>query len=161
MKVVHAGVYREWEELDALMKNFSVARGVVDAMPELRNARAFAERHKGKVFINFYNDKQRGGYAWNEKDLTVSSNRTESLDANRDVIRHGRVVFPRRTEIMETVAAHCHNMAKKLEEDEETGSKHYVYVRLGPDHFRHAFNYLVMAMKRGASGLFFGCDFTS
>ena len=37
--------------------------------------------------------------------------------------------------------------AKKLEEDEETGSKRYVYVKLGPDHFRHAFNYEAMARQ--------------
>jgi len=39
-----------------------------------------------------------------------------------------------------------------LEEDEQTGSKRYVYVRLGPDHFRHAFNYEAMARQHGAAG---------
>ncbi len=38
-------------------------------------------------------------------------------------------------------------VSKKLEEDEETGSKRYVYVKLGPDHFRHAFNYECMARQ--------------
>ena len=41
-----------------------------------------------------------------------------------------------------------HNTAKKLQENEETGSKRYVYVKLGPDHFRHAFNYMCMAHKK-------------
>ena len=44
-------------------------------------------------------------------------------------------------------------MAKKLEEDQETGSKRYVYVRLGPDHFRHAFNYEAMARHSVGQGL--------
>ena len=47
----------------------------------------------------------------------------------------------------EEFALHLHNVAKKLEEDEETGSKRYVYVKLGADHFRHAFNYEVMARQ--------------
>jgi hypothetical protein len=38
-------------------------------------------------------------------------------------------------------------VAKKLEEDDETGSKRYVYVKLGPDHFRHAYNYEAMARQ--------------
>ena len=47
-KIVHLGVYRDWEELDRLMKAFNVSRCVVDALPETRNARAFAERHQGQ-----------------------------------------------------------------------------------------------------------------
>jgi hypothetical protein len=47
-----------------------------------------------------------------------------------------------------------HNVAKRLEEDEETGSKRYVYVKLGPDHFRHAFNYEAMARQSAPDLLF-------
>ncbi len=54
-------------------------------------------------------------------------------------------------------AEHLHNTAKKLEED-ETGSKRYVYVNLGPDHFRHALNYFVMARGDLIDSYFSGCD---
>ena len=46
-KIVHAGEYQAWEDLDRLMKVFNVSRWVVDALPETRNARAFAGKHKG------------------------------------------------------------------------------------------------------------------
>ena len=85
-RIVHLGVYKDWEELDRLMKVFNVSRCVVDALPETRNARAFAERNRGKVFLNYYNEHQRGSYAWNEQDLIVSCNRTESLDASHQEI---------------------------------------------------------------------------
>jgi len=147
-KVIHLGSYKDWEELDRLMNIFHVVRCVVDALPETRNARAFAERHKGKVFLNYYSEHQKGRYLWNEKDLTVSCNRTESLDASHNEIMGGQVILPREGEIVREFAQHLHNVAKRLEEDEETGSKRYVYVKLGPDHFRHAFNY--EAMARGA-----------
>ena len=81
-KIVHVGEYQAWEELDRLMKIFNVSRCVVDALPETRNARAFAERHKGKVFLSYYSEHQKAGYKWNDGDLTVHSNRTESLDAS-------------------------------------------------------------------------------
>jgi hypothetical protein len=55
-KIVHAGEYLAWEELDRLMKVFNVSRCVVDALPETRNARAFAEKHKGKVFLSYYSE---------------------------------------------------------------------------------------------------------
>jgi len=144
-KLIHLGVYKDWEELGRLMRNFSISCCVVDALPETRNARAFAERFKGKVYINYYNKHQKGHYAWNEKDLIVSCNRTESLDASHKEIMDRSVILPRECEIMREFAYHLHNVAKKLEEDEETGSKRYIYVKLGPDHFRHAFNYEAMA----------------
>jgi hypothetical protein len=152
--IVHLGIYRDWEELDRLMRVFNVARAVVDALPETRNARAFALRHKGKVFLNYYSHHQRGGYAWNERALTVSSNRTESLDASHNQIMEARVILPKESDIIREFARHLHNVAKKLEEDQETGSKRYVYVKLGPDHFRHAFNYEVMARSFGAGSFF-------
>jgi len=152
--LVHLGIYKDWEELDRLMKAFHVSRCIVDALPETRNARAFAERHRGKVFLNYYNEHQKGSYAWNEKELIVQCNRTESLDASHREIMEQSIILPKECEMVKIFAEHLHNVAKKLEEDEETGSKRYVYVKLGPDHFRHAFNYFIMALQT-AKGIVF------
>jgi hypothetical protein len=151
-EIVHLGIYKDWENLDPLMKNFNVSRCVVDALPETRNARSFAERHRGKVFLNYYFEHQKGAYAWDEKGLTVSCNRTESLDASHNEIMGGQIILPRESDTVREFAKHLHNVAKKLEEDEETGSKRYVYVKLGPDHFRHAFNYESMAREARRGG---------
>jgi hypothetical protein len=157
-RIVHLGEYKDWEELDRLMKAFNVSRCVVDALPETRNARAFAERHRGKVFLCFYQEHQKGQYKWNEADLTVSCNRTESLDASHNEVMRGEIVLPRESDAVREFAHHCHNVAKKLEEDEESGSKRYVYAKLGPDHFRHAFNYEAMARQNAPKLLFPGFD---
>ena len=157
-KIVHLGIYKDWADLDRLMKNFRVSRCIVDALPEIRNARAFAERNKGRVFLNYYNDHQKGSYKWNEKDFTVACNRTESLDASHNEVMNDQVILPKEGETVRVFAEHLHNVAKKLEEDEETGSKRYVYVRLGPDHFRHAYNYETMARHFGAASFFGDCD---
>jgi hypothetical protein len=153
-KIIHIDIYKDWEELDHLMKNFRVARCVVDALPETRNARAFAERYKGKVFLSYYQEHQKGMYRWNEKDLMVASNRTESLDSSHNEIMNGQILLPRESDLVREFAKHLHNVAKKLEEDEETGSKRYIYVRLGDDHFRHAFNYEAMARQSCPEYLF-------
>jgi hypothetical protein len=157
-KIIHLGVYRDWEELDRLMKIFHINRCVVDALPETRNARAFAERSRGKVYLNYYNEHQKGHYAWNQKELIVSCNRTESLDASHREIMDQAIILPKECEITQTFAEHLHNVAKRLEEDEETGSKRYVYVKLGPDHFRHAFNYEAVARQAEINALFPGFD---
>ncbi|MFX0197224.1 MAG: phage terminase large subunit family protein [Candidatus Hodarchaeota archaeon] len=157
-EIIHLGVYRDWEELDPLMRNFNVIRCVVDALPETRNARAFAERYGGRVFLNYYSEYQKGKYAWNERDLTVTCNRTESLDASHNEIMNGQIILPRECGVVREFADHCHNIAKKLEEDEETGSKRYVYVRLGADHFRHAYNYEAVARHYCTDSFFGDCD---
>jgi len=144
-EIVHIGIYKDWDDLDRLMDNFNVSRCVVDALPETRNARAFALRFQGAVYLNYYNQHQKGSYSWNEKELVVQCNRTESLDASHREIMERNLILPKNCEITKDFAKHLHNVAKKLEENDETGSKRYVYVKLGADHFRHAFNYEAMA----------------
>lgn len=143
-RLVHIGEYKNWEDLDRLVDNFGVLRCVCDAMPERRNARAFADRHPGIVYVNYYNDHAHDGAAWNEAKGQVSSNRTESLDASQKMIADGLVGLPREGDAVRDFALHCHNVAKKLEEKED-GSKRYTYVKLGPDHYRHSWNYAVLA----------------
>ncbi|KKL92998.1 hypothetical protein LCGC14_1879070, partial [marine sediment metagenome] len=65
-EITHIGEYLHWEQLDGLMKDFNIIRCVVDAKPEIRNARAFSERHKGRVWMYWDNIHQKGSYAWNE-----------------------------------------------------------------------------------------------
>ena len=64
----------------------------------------------------------------------------------------------RGADLVEAFARHLHNVAKKLEEDQQTGSKRYVYIRLGEDHFRHAFNYCAISMHELSRGFFSGVD---
>jgi hypothetical protein len=153
-KIIHLGVYKDWADLDQLMTGFHVLRCVVDALPEQRNARQFAERFKGKTYLNFYSDSQKGVYAWNEASLTVNSNRTESLDASHNQVLTASIGLPKECEITREFAVHLNNVAKRLEEDLETGSKKYVYVKLGIDHFRHAFNYEAIARSAVDKSLF-------
>ena len=161
-KIVHLGIYKEWTKLEELMTAFNVYRCVIDGMPDQNKARDLAKKFPGKVFLNFYNERQKGSYKWNQADWTVSSNRTESLDSSHAQIQRApgdirvgdSIIMPRRSPEVEEFAQHCHNIAKRLEEEEETGSKRYVYVRLGPDHFRHAFNYECIARGTFANVLF-------
>ena len=158
-KIVHIGIYgtgktEDWLELDGLMKNFNVTRAVVDAQPDIRGPKGFAERFKGRVFRNYYSEYQKGNYKWDEKNLMVTCNRTESLDASHNEIKFGQIILPKECDIVQIFAKHLHNVGKKLEEDEETGSKRYAYVKLGEEHFRHAYNYEAMA-RQHASGLLY------
>ena len=51
------------------------------------------------------------------------------------------MILPRRSPLLEKFAAHMASDAKRLIEDEETGSQVYRYIRTGTDHFSLAFTY--------------------
>jgi hypothetical protein len=131
---------------------------VIDALPEIHATRAFAERHRGKVWLNYFNESQKGSYKWDEEQHIVQVNRTEALDAAKKGIRDREVVLPRRVPLLEEFAEHLASDAKKLVEDDETGSKSYRYIRTGTNHFSLAFTYDWIACedeRRYSTG--FGC----
>ena len=146
--VVHLQVCNEFEELDALMKKFRVTRCVIDGLPETHATRAFAKRHNGRVYLNFFNENQRGSALWHSDQRIVNINRTEALDASRAAVREKSINLPPRDRLVEEFARHMAADAKILDEDEETGAKKYRYIRTGPDHFSLAFTYCWMAAEK-------------
>lgn len=156
-RIVYVGAFEEWSHLNSLMKRFNVARAVIDALPETRMARNFAKEHHGKVFCSFYSEHQKGGYAWNERDFTVTANRTESLDASHAELHEGKIILPRECEALQEFSRQCCNIARVLQTEPEIGSTRYVYLRTGADHYRQAFNYEAMARGFSANSFFGNC----
>jgi hypothetical protein len=138
------------------MKCFNVTRAVIDALPETRMAREFARRHNGKTYCCFYSEHQKGSYGWNDREFTVTANRTESMDASHNEISLAKVILPAESETVHEFARHCSNVARVLQTDPETGASRYVYIKTGPDHYRHALNYETMARQSVEMGFFGG-----
>ncbi len=150
-KIVHLTTEKGWSELDRLMKVFNIRRCVIDGLPNQDDARKFAHRWPGKVFLSYFSETQKGNYKWDEGAYLVNSNRTEAMDASHKELAEKLIVLPKRCQVVEKFAKHCHATAKKLVEDEKTGSKRYIYIPKlgGPDHFRLAQCYETMA-RQGA-----------
>jgi hypothetical protein len=147
--VVHLGAYHEFGELDELLRRFHVYRCVIDGLPETHATREFAQRHRGTVYMNFFNEHQRGAPNWDTDKQIVQVNRTEALDASRAAVRERKLVLPPASRLMEEFAAHLACDAKVLDEDAETGIKKYRYVRTGTDHYSLAFTYAWLAAREG------------
>ena len=146
--LVHLAVCHNFTELDGVMARFKIEQCVIDGLPETHATREFTQRHAGTVFMNFFNENQRGAARFDHHAHTVQVHRTEALDASRAAIREKRVVLPRRLPIVETFARHMVVDAKILDEDQETGAKKYRYIRTptaAPDHFSLAFTYAWIA----------------
>jgi hypothetical protein len=128
------------------MRIFNVTRCVVDALPDQSKARDFAQAHRNQVFLCFYSEHQKGVSKWNEDDWTVMVDRTETINASTRLVHERSMSLPRKDDDIILFAKHCHNMARKREEDKDTGSVRHVWVKTGQDHFRHAFNYCNVAL---------------
>ena len=105
-EVVYIGAAQSYEELDSLMKRFKVTRCVIDALPDIHATRQFAVRHRGVVFMNYFNDAQKGSAKWDREQHMVQVNRTEALDSAKKGIRDKAVILPRRVPLIDTFAQH-------------------------------------------------------
>jgi hypothetical protein len=146
-KLVHLAEYRDFAELDEVIRRFNVERLVVDALPETYATREFAQRHPGVAFMCQFVESQRGGPSWDWKSQMVAVNRTDALDASRAAIRKGEMILPRRQPLLEEFAQHMSCDAKVLIEDLETGTKKYKYVKTGTNHYSFAFTYACLALS--------------
>jgi Phage terminase large subunit gpA, ATPase domain len=147
-EVVYIGAVQSYEELDSLMERFKVTRCVIDALPDIHATRQFAGRHRGIVFMNYFNEAQKGSVKWDREQHIVQVNRTEALDSAKKGVRDKQVILPRRVPLLETFAEHLASDAKKLIEDNETGAKSYRYVRTGTNHYSLAFTYDWLACEQ-------------
>lgn len=151
-EIVYLGVRQDYSDLDELMERYSVRTCVIDALPEIHATRAFANRHPGRVWCNYFQESQRGGYRWDRDQWLVYENRTEALDTSRQAIRDRKVVLPRAGPVLQEFAQHLSADVKRLVEDEETGARSYRYVKTGTNHFSFAFTYDCIAWSREPRG---------
>ncbi len=148
--VVHIQACTEFSELTDLMRRFNVERCVIDGLPETHATRDFAAPYKhrhSEVYLCFFNEHQRGSAKWDRREQKVEINRTEALDLSRAAVREERVTLPPASGTVSEFARHLTCDAKILEENEETGSKRFKYVRTGENHYSMAFTYACMALQ--------------
>jgi hypothetical protein len=81
--VLDMGEVRSWDELDKLFFRHRIRRCIVDAMPELHGAEAWASKHKKRIFRAFYpSERALLGELFRIKDDegVIQINRTMAMD---------------------------------------------------------------------------------
>jgi len=148
VKVCYAGRHKDWNELRDLGIRFAVDCCVIDMEPEIHKAREFQRGQAFPVFLCDYQVHQRGDARWNLDERQVVINRTEILDrVHTAATTSGRFILPRRSQELEQYVLEMCNLVKVLVENKD-GSKAYEYKQVGPDHYRHATAYLLLALER-------------
>jgi hypothetical protein len=155
-KVLWAGklLGSEFHRLDALMREWQVMHCVIDADPEINEARRFARRFPGYVTLCRYRRGQVGKeISIQEDDLgtpLATVDRTNWLDAALGRFRTKRILLPR--DISREYREQLKNPVRTYERD-EVGNPVAKYVEVGADHFSHARCYSEIALPLAASGV--------
>jgi hypothetical protein len=147
----------DFETLDPLMREWQIRAAVIDADPQINDARRFARRFPGYVYLCRY----RRGVTGKELQLSeedsgapiVTVDRTNWLDASMGRFHSDRIHLPADTslEFKDNIRA----LVRTYEKDDQGNSK-AVYLNTGPDHFAHALNYAEIALPLAAGAVMGG-----
>ncbi len=147
-RVLDAFEVDEFEELDELMrKQGRVWGAVVDALPETRAAKKFAEKFAGRVWLAYYTDTPKGETrvlfknSDKKRKHQIDLARTETMDDMYEAIRDRDIVIP--SDIDEEHDFYKHLCAPiRITEKNRTGNMVARYDEFShPDHYAHALNY--------------------
>lgn len=149
-KILFVGRLSSFSDIFKKCKEFNVKCAVFDEDPEKRQVKKFQDRANYAVYSCKYQKTQRGGAAFDGKKGTVRINRTEMCDQTHGLVMgtDGMLTLPMRNEEVEIYAQELNNTAKKLVEDDEKGTREYVWIKLGSDDYFHATNYFNLACER-------------
>ena len=139
----------DWGYLAELMREWQVLACVVDADPNVNDARRFAKKFHGYVWLTRY---RRGQTA---KEVAISEEETGapfatvdrtswlSCTLGRFKTTPPRILLPR--DISLEYREHVKNLVRTYEKD-DTGNMMATYVNTGPDHFAHSLVYADIAL---------------
>lgn len=148
----------DFSTLDPLMREWQIKAAVIDADPQINDARRFARRFPGYAYLCRY----RRGVTGKELQVSeedsgapiVTVDRTNWLDASMGRFHSDRVHLPADTSL--EFKDHIKALVRTYEKDEQ-GNPKAVYLNTGPDHYAHAFNYAEIALTL-AAGVVAGGD---
>lgn len=140
-----------FEELDRLMREWQVLACVIDADPQINDARRFARRFPGYAWLCRYRRGVTGKELQESEQDTgsplITVDRTNWLDASMGRFHSNRIVLP--ADISLEFRENIKNLVRTFEKD-ELGNPRATYINTGPDHFGHALNYAEMALPLAA-----------
>lgn len=149
-RVVWENKVKDFEELDALMRQYSVHTCVVDRQPETREALKFANRFDGIIRLCIYGNGVNGRVIKEHSDEpNITVDRTTWLDTSLARFKQGSIHLP--VDVSEEYKQHIKAPVRIYKED-ALGNKYGMYVCGNEDdHFAHARNYCEMALELAVS----------
>ncbi|MGD9496255.1 MAG: hypothetical protein AB7Y46_08090 [Armatimonadota bacterium] len=138
----------DWDRLARLMTLFRIDVLVIDALPETTKAQELAAQFPGRVYLAWYAAqpvKDREPIRRDPEKRVVHLDRTATLDLSAARLRGQQDFFcampaKLRARFIDEMCA-----PQRTVEVDDYGQPHAKWIETGPDHFRHAHNYMTVA----------------
>ena len=141
----------DFTTLDLLMREWQVKACVIDADPQINDARRFARRFPGYVYLCRYRRGQTGKeMAIAEEDgmaPIATVDRSNWLDATLGRYHSDRIHIP--ADVSLEFKEHMKALVRTYEKD-ELGNSRAIFLNTSPDHYAHALNYAEIALPLAA-----------
>lgn len=147
-RVLRIDALHSFDELDDVMSKYGADCCVIDAMPETRKAREFAERHPGNVLLcTFVRSDKVQDFTVDYEAMRVIADRTQTLDESHAAILQGVMRLPRDAASVPDFYAQMMAPTRIFDNSNSDSTKHRFVWAEGSqaDHYRHAFNYAWLA----------------
>lgn len=147
-RAVFIGEVSGFADLSDLMLRFRVVSCCIDALPETRKVKEFADEFKGKVrLVYFTNQKELYRF---EKDkegyVQINCSRTQLLDEVAAEFATMRNILPRNVEEVPDYVKQVTAPVRVIEQDNQ-GRDVPRWISSGPDHYMFAEAYDLLALK--------------
>ena len=151
-KVLDYGEFQQqdigWDVAHAKVREWQALKGVIDADPELSDARRFAKQYAPHFYLSRYRSGNSG------KEFTVVDENSDSpiIQSNnvfwvgemQHKFRVGMIDLPHNTS--EGFKQQMRSLVKRYEKCPITGGNSVTYKKVGPDHYFHCLIYAFQAM---------------
>jgi hypothetical protein len=132
------------DEIPKYQTVFGSLYTVSDAQPYTITVEKLASGVPGHMSCCYFGGKK--AYSLGADGITVTANRTLTIDAVTEDLPKGRVLLADGLEHLEIVWAHLKRLVKVKAEDDD-GTEYYEYVKVGDDHFGLAISYAMLARR--------------
>ena len=155
-KLLWYGKFREddFNYLGQLMREWQILACVIDADPNINDARRFARKFHGYVWLCRYRRGQTAKeIAVTEEDTgapMATVDRTNWLDCTLGRFKRNPTRIQLPGDISLEYRDHVKNLVRTYEKDEH-GNPEAVYVETGPDHYAHSLCYAEIGLTFAAS----------
>ena len=146
------------DEIEQKLDEYNVHTCVIDSQGGglgYNELRSLCERRTGQVYMCRYRpkDKIENLFTIDENGHTINANRTDSLDASFDAVKHQRVVYPKNINDIDNGSLVPQMIESvRVKEVGKDNLVRGVWKNVGPDDHRHADNYELLAAHLAGYG---------
>lgn len=137
----------DWDFIDQLMREWQIRACVVDADPNINEARRFARRFHGYVWLCRYRKGQTSSemtIVEEEKGAPIAQvDRSHWIGTSLGRFFTNRITLPR--DVTGQFRDHVKNVCRSYVKEDD-GETKLTYVSIGPDHFAHSLFYNEIAL---------------